>query len=100
MAVVERTARPGRAAGTPIAEVASHDRVGAMDGLRAVAVAAVVVYHLAPRLLPSGYLGVGVFMVVSGFLITGLLVREHQRTGRVRLGAFCGRRFRRLSPAT
>ncbi|MCU1427771.1 MAG: oatA 3 [Actinomycetia bacterium] len=74
-------------------------RVGAMDGLRAVAVAAVVVYHLSPKLLPSGYLGVDVFMVVSGFLITGLLLREHDRAGRIRLGAFWGRRFRRLMPA-
>ena len=70
-----------------------------MDGLRALAVLAVVWYHLSPRSLPSGYLGVDVFMVVSGFLITGLLVREFDRTGRVHLAAFWGRRFRRLVPA-
>jgi peptidoglycan/LPS O-acetylase OafA/YrhL/lysophospholipase L1-like esterase len=62
-------------------------------------VVAVVVYHLSPRLLPSGYLGVDVFMVVSGFLITGLLTREYERRGAIRLGAFWGRRFRRLVPA-
>lgn len=74
-------------------------RIGALDGLRALAVAVVVVYHFWPRRLPSGFLGVDVFMVLSGFLITGLLVREHDATGRVRFGAFFGRRFRRLVPA-
>ena len=74
-------------------------RLGALDGLRAVAVAAVVVYHLDPTWLPSGYLGVDVFMVVSGFIVTKLLLRERDHTGRVRLGAFWGRRFRRLVPA-
>jgi peptidoglycan/LPS O-acetylase OafA/YrhL len=75
------------------------ERVGALDGLRAVAVVAVVIYHLSPRLLPSGYLGVDVFMVVSGFLITGLLVREYEHSGGIRLAVFWGRRFRRLVPA-
>jgi peptidoglycan/LPS O-acetylase OafA/YrhL len=74
-------------------------RIGALDGLRALAVAMVVVYHFWPRHLPSGFLGVDVFMVLSGFLITGLLVRERDATGRVHLGAFFGRRFRRLVPA-
>jgi len=74
-------------------------RVGALDGLRAYAVAAVVVYHLEPAWLPSGFLGVDVFMVVSGFLITGLLLREFGETGRVRMGAFYMRRARRLLPA-
>ena len=80
---------------------ASHDasRIGALDGLRALAVVMVLVYHLWPRHLPSGFLGVDVFMVLSGFLITGLLVRERDATGRVRFGAFFGRRFRRLVPA-
>jgi peptidoglycan/LPS O-acetylase OafA/YrhL len=58
-----------------------------------------VVYHLSPRALPSGYLGVDVFMVVSGFIVTGLLMRERERSGRVRVLAFWGRRFRRLVPA-
>jgi peptidoglycan/LPS O-acetylase OafA/YrhL len=73
-------------------------RLGALDGMRALAVAAVVVYHLWPGSLPSGYLGVDLFMVLSGFLITGLLVEERARTGTVRLGAFWARRFRRLVP--
>src|SRR5262245_1846729 len=74
-------------------------RFGALDGLRALAVAAVVVYHLFPRSLPSGFLGVDIFMVASGFIVTTLLLGEHGRSGRVRIGAFLGRRFRRLVPA-
>ena len=73
-------------------------RNGALDGMRAFAIVAVVVYHLSPNLLPSGYLGVDVFMAVSGFIVTELLLRERQRTGRLRIGAFYGRRFRRLVP--
>ncbi len=69
----------------------------ALDGLRAVAVAAVLAYHLDR--LPGGFLGVDVFFVVSGFLITRLLLAEHERLGRVALGAFWLRRFRRLVPA-
>ncbi len=64
-----------------------------------MAVTAVVLYHFSPRALPSGYLGVDVFMVVSGFIVTNLLLRERERTGRIRIGAFWGRRFRRLVPA-
>lgn len=74
-------------------------RIGGLDGLRAVAVAAVVAYHLWPDVLPAGFLGVDLFMVLSGYLITGLLVDERARTGGVRLGAFWARRFRRLVPA-
>lgn len=72
--------------------------VPALDGLRAVAVAAVVAYHLDPSALPGGYLGVDVFFVLSGYLITGLLVRERASTGRVRFTAFWARRARRLLP--
>ena len=77
----------------------SAGRVGAFDGLRAVAVSAVIVYHLWPDRLPSGFLGVDMFMVLSGYLITTLLVREHARSGAIRLRGFWGRRFRRLIPA-
>jgi peptidoglycan/LPS O-acetylase OafA/YrhL len=66
--------------------------------MRAFAIAAVLTYHLAPSLLPSGFLGVDVFMAVSGFIVTDLLLRERERTGRLRVGAFWGRRFRRLVP--
>jgi peptidoglycan/LPS O-acetylase OafA/YrhL len=74
-------------------------RIGALDGLRAIAVSAVVLYHFSPRALPSGYLGVDVFMVVSGYIVTTLMLRERGRTGRIGAGAFWGRRFRRLVPA-
>jgi peptidoglycan/LPS O-acetylase OafA/YrhL len=71
----------------------------ALDGLRALAVLAVVGYHADVSWLQGGFLGVDVFFVVSGFLITALLLREHATTGRVDLKAFWVRRFRRLLPA-
>ncbi|HEY5156155.1 MAG TPA: acyltransferase family protein, partial [Acidimicrobiales bacterium] len=55
--------------------------------------------HLSPDLLPGGFLGVSVFFVLSGYLITSLLLREGQGTGRIGLRRFWGRRFRRLLPA-
>ncbi len=69
-----------------------------MQALRAFAVLAVVLYHLWPNRLPGGFVGVDVFFVVSGFLITGHLVREQAATGRIRLGAFWARRAARLLP--
>jgi peptidoglycan/LPS O-acetylase OafA/YrhL len=74
----------------------SRERLGALDGLRALAVAAVVVYHIDDRVLPGGFLGVDVFFVLSGYLVTTLLVREHARSGAIGLRAFWGRRARRL----
>ncbi|WP_194409392.1 acyltransferase family protein [Microbacterium cremeum] len=75
-------------------------RLHGLDGLRAIAVALVVVYHLfPPALLPGGFIGVDVFFVISGFLITSLLLREHDDRGRIRLGRFWIRRARRLLPA-
>ncbi|MEO7060002.1 MAG: acyltransferase [Lapillicoccus sp.] len=70
-----------------------------LDGLRALAIAAVVAYHLDPTWLPGGFLGVDVFFVVSGFLITTLLVRESARPGGIAFGRFWVRRARRLLPA-
>ncbi len=70
--------------------------VPALDGLRAVAVALVVASHAAH--LPAGYLGVDVFFVLSGFLITGLLVAEHRATGQINLVNFYLRRGLRLFP--
>ena len=70
-----------------------------IQALRAVAVLAVVAHHAAPALAPAGYVGVDVFFTVSGFLITGLLVRERARTGRIDFRAFYLRRIRRLLPA-
>ncbi|MFN8096991.1 MAG: acyltransferase family protein [Dermatophilaceae bacterium] len=74
-------------------------RLPGLDGLRALAIVAVLVFHLNPGWLPGGYLGVDIFFVVSGFLITTLLVRERADTGRVDLPAFWARRARRLLPA-
>ncbi|MER7796518.1 acyltransferase family protein [Microbacterium sp. NPDC096154] len=70
-----------------------------IQGLRALAVALVVVFHLAPAALPGGYIGVDVFFVISGFLITAHLLREVERTGTVRVTEFWARRVRRLLPA-
>jgi peptidoglycan/LPS O-acetylase OafA/YrhL len=71
----------------------------AIDGLRALAVLAVLVYHGNPSWLPGGFLGVDVFFVISGFLITTLLVREHSQVGGIDLPGFWLRRARRLLPA-
>ena len=70
-----------------------------IQGMRAVAVLAVLAYHVWPGALPGGYVGVDVFFVISGFLITGLLVREFERSGTIRLRDFYARRIRRLLPA-
>lgn len=74
-------------------------RLPGLDGLRALAIVLVLAYHLFPGLAPGGFLGVDVFLVVSGYLITALLVDEHRRTGRIRPGRFWARRARRLLPA-
>jgi peptidoglycan/LPS O-acetylase OafA/YrhL len=68
-------------------------------GLRAVAVLAVVLFHAGVAQIPGGFVGVDVFFVISGFLITGLLLKEIDSTGKVRLVAFWARRVRRLVPA-
>lgn len=70
-----------------------------IQALRALAIGLVVLNHLWPVRLTGGYVGVDVFFVISGFLITGHLLGEMTRTGRVRLGAFYARRVRRLLPA-
>jgi peptidoglycan/LPS O-acetylase OafA/YrhL len=70
-----------------------------IEGLRAVAVFAVVLYHAGVPGAGGGYIGVDVFFVISGFLITGLLWREVATTNTVRLGRFYGARARRLLPA-
>jgi len=70
-----------------------------LDGVRAIAVTAVVTYHLGASWLPGGFLGVDIFFVLSGYLITTLLRDEWDRTGRVDIRRFYLRRARRLLPA-
>ena len=70
-----------------------------IQGLRAVAVLGVVLWHAGLPILSGGYVGVDVFFVISGFLMTSLLVRELDRDGRISIGAFYARRARRLLPA-
>src|SRR3954454_21063792 len=70
-----------------------------IQSLRALAVGVVVVYHFWPRLLPGGFVGVDVFFVISGFLITAQLLREVDTTGRVSMSRFWARRARRILPA-
>jgi peptidoglycan/LPS O-acetylase OafA/YrhL len=69
-----------------------------VEGLRAVAVVLVVLYHAGVRQLGGGYVGVDVFFVISGFVITGVLLRERASTGRTSVLAFYGRRSRRIIP--
>ena len=71
-----------------------------VQGLRAVAVLLVLAYHAGVPFVPGGYVGVDVFFVISGFLITGLIVREVEQTGRLSLRHFYARRVKRLLPAT
>ena len=71
-----------------------------LEGLRAVAVVLVPLYHAAVPGFTGGYVGVDVFFVLSGFLITGLLLREVRRTGTISLPSFYARRARRLLPAS
>jgi len=77
-----------------------HSYRPALDGVRAVAIVLVLVFHLGAPWLPGGYLGVSVFFTLSGFLITTLLLGEWERTGRIAIRAFYVRRLRRLLPAS
>ncbi|HEX6569750.1 MAG TPA: acyltransferase, partial [Acidimicrobiales bacterium] len=86
---------PATAPPTPVP--ARLHREPALDGLRGLAVVAVVVFHLGH--IDGGFLGVDLFFVLSGFLITSLLVTEHRRHGAIDLRAFWVRRARRLLPA-
>jgi peptidoglycan/LPS O-acetylase OafA/YrhL len=71
-----------------------------IEGLRAVAVGLVLVYHAGVSVVPGGYVGVDVFFVLSGYLITGLLFQELKETGTIRLLDFYAKRARRLLPAS
>lgn len=69
-----------------------------LDGLRAIAVVGVIAYHLNLDFIPGGLLGVGIFFVLSGYLITDILLTQWHEHGRIALGDFWLRRFRRLLP--
>src|ERR671910_135195 len=71
-----------------------------IEGLRAVAVGVVLLYHVGVPFARGGYVGVDVFFVISGFLITGLLVRELEKTGGISIARFYSRRAKRLLPST
>jgi peptidoglycan/LPS O-acetylase OafA/YrhL len=74
-------------------------RVASLDGLRGLALLAVLAYHVAPGVFPGGFLGVDIFFVLSGFLLTTLLLGEHVRTGTIDRLDYAVRRVRRIAPA-
>ncbi|QMU77138.1 acetyltransferase [Streptacidiphilus sp. PB12-B1b] len=82
----------------PRVRAAGTGREPGLDGVRALAVAAVLVFHVHAGWLSGGFLGVDVFFVLSGYLITSLLTAERAGHGRIRLRRFWGRRARRLLP--
>jgi peptidoglycan/LPS O-acetylase OafA/YrhL len=83
----------------PDASRQSRIHFAGLDGLRAIAVLMVLLYHLFPGSMRGGFFGVDVFFCISGFLITALLLREHDQRGKIALKAFWTRRARRLLPA-
>ena len=92
----EKHLRPGDDAGTALGDRRFRPDI---QGLRAVAVLLVVFYHAGLNGLSGGYVGVDVFFVISGFVITGLLLRERGTSGRTSLIGFYGRRSKRIIPA-
>jgi peptidoglycan/LPS O-acetylase OafA/YrhL len=90
--------RPRPSTPTPTSRT-RFDYLPAVDGLRAIAIAAVVLYHADVPWMPGGFIGVEVFLAISGFLITSLLAREFKRHGSVDITDFWARRARRLLPA-
>ncbi|QOJ85198.1 acyltransferase family protein [Lentilactobacillus parabuchneri] len=73
--------------------------ISGFDGIRALAVVGVIIYHLLPYKLQGGYLGVPTFFAVSGYLITDLLLQEWEQNGRIDFWGFYARRLKRLYPA-
>lgn len=94
-----RPASDLRADGSEASSGAAPRRRLGLDGLRGLAVAWVVLFHLWPDAVPGGWLGVGLFFTLSGYLVVGLIDAEVSATGSLRLGRFMARRVRRLMPA-
>lgn len=94
--VTRPTSRP---VGHGRADISRVPYLPGLDGMRAIAVVAVMVYHANPSWLPGGFLGVEVFFVISGYLITLLLIAEKERTDAIDMRQFWVRRARRLLPA-
>jgi peptidoglycan/LPS O-acetylase OafA/YrhL len=90
--------RPVRCEDRPLVTPRASEYRPELDGLRAVSIVLVVGFHSGVTWLSGGYVGVDVFFVLSGFLITGLLLNEHRRSGRIDLREFYARRARRLLP--
>lgn len=89
----------GSASGAVLQSARSFAYVPELTGLRAVAIGMVILDHTLNDRFPGGFIGVDIFFVLSGFLITTLLVREFRQWGNVRLTHFYGRRLLRLGPA-
>lgn len=95
---VEKPAPPAAPGTRPAAKPAASSRIAGLDGLRTLAILAILVYHANAVWLPGGFIGVTVFFVISGFLITLSVGHELERTGTLRYPAFLWRRIRRLWP--
>ncbi len=77
----------------------SLSHIPAIQGLRAIAVTLVVLAHAKVELFSGGFVGVDIFFVLSGYLITGVLLKEKEVTGNIQLAKFFSRRMKRLLPA-
>src|SRR5262249_28800885 len=90
---------PNAPGGRPQSEASHYAYQPALDGIRAFAVGSVMLYHASQSWALGGFLGVDAFFVLSGFLITTLLITEWGRRGRIDFAGFWARRARRLLPA-
>ena len=90
---------PDQPAYPPRPSATGKDRISSLDGLRAVALLIIMGYHFGVGWLQGGFFSLDIFYVLSGYLITGLLLGEYRKRGRIKLSAFWLRRARRLLPA-
>src|SRR6204780_276629 len=93
---IDRSTATGNEAGTPPGDRTFRPDV---QGMRAIAILLALVYHAGIPGFSGGYVGIEVFFVISGFVITGLLLRERERTGTTSLRSFYGRLERRIIPS-